>query len=70
MLTHIHDQAKAWDVRRIYLTSEPENKATQAAWEKQGYVNRHGDFLIDGVWIVRDFKGPGKHRAVYDHYFA
>jgi ribosomal protein S18 acetylase RimI-like enzyme len=68
LLTHIHDQAALWGATRIYLTSEPENKPAQAVWEKQGYVNRRGDFVVGGTWVVRDFKGPGKHRAVYEHH--
>jgi ribosomal protein S18 acetylase RimI-like enzyme len=68
LLTHIHDQAARWGAKRVYLTSEPDNIAAQNAWAKAGYVNRPGDFSVDGIQVVRDFKGPGKHRAVYDHY--
>jgi GNAT superfamily N-acetyltransferase len=68
LLSHVRDQAISWGAKRIYLTSEPENRPARVTWEQEGYVNRRGDFLVDGIWVVRDFKGPGKHRAVYDHH--
>ncbi|GAB3430142.1 GNAT family N-acetyltransferase [Actinophytocola sediminis] len=65
LIGHLRDQAAAWKCARLYLTSEPENTAAQAAWESMGFANVGGDHLVNGVPIVTDFKGPGKHRAVY-----
>jgi hypothetical protein len=50
---------------RIYLTSEPANTAAHATWTSLGFVNLAGDFTVNDVAVTRDFKGPGKDRAVY-----
>jgi GNAT superfamily N-acetyltransferase len=65
LVAHVHDRAKAWGCDRIYLTSEPDNVAARAAWESLGFHNVAGDHAIDGVSVIKDFKGPGKDRAVY-----
>jgi hypothetical protein len=31
-----------------------------------GFANATGDYTVNGVAIVRDFKGPGKDRAVFE----
>jgi hypothetical protein len=61
----VRDQATAWGCLRVYLTSEPENTAAHATWTSLGFVNVAGDFTVNDVAVTRDFKGPGKDRAVY-----
>lgn len=51
---------------RIYLTSEPENRAAHRAWTRLGFVNVPGDRTVAGVSVTTDFKGPGRDRAVYE----
>lgn len=65
LMTHLRDRAKEWGCNRIYLTSEPDNLVARAAWEALGFRNVTGDYAIDGVSVIKDFKGPGKDRAVY-----
>jgi GNAT superfamily N-acetyltransferase len=65
LLAHLRDQARQWGCTRIYLTSEPSNTAAQAAWRSFGYRNLPGDHTINGVSVIKDFKGLGKDRAVY-----
>jgi GNAT superfamily N-acetyltransferase len=65
LLQTVRDQATTWGCKRIYLTSEPENTAAHAAWTSLGFVNLTGDFTVNDVDVTRDFKGPGKDRAVY-----
>jgi GNAT superfamily N-acetyltransferase len=65
LIGHVRDQAIAWNCIRIYLTSEPENTAAQAAWESMGFSNAGGDRIVNGVPVITNFKGPGKDRAVY-----
>jgi len=65
LINHVRDQAIQWHCTRIYLTSEPDNTTAQATWESLGFTNAGGDHLINGVPVITDFKGPGKHRAVY-----
>lgn len=65
LINVVRDQAIQWQCTRIYLTSEPDNTAAQATWETLGFTNAGGDHLINGVPVITNFKGPGKHRAVY-----
>jgi len=66
LLQSVHDRAKAWRCSRIYLTSEPGNTAAHSTWTSLGYSNVAGDYLVNGISIVRDFKGPGRDRAIYE----
>jgi hypothetical protein len=66
LLSSVQRQASAWECRRIYLTSESENTAARALWPTIGFVNAPGDRIEHGVSLISDFKGPGKHRAVYE----
>jgi predicted GNAT family acetyltransferase len=65
LVAHVHSQAKHWGCDPIYLTSEPDNVAARAAWKSLGFHNVSGNYAIDGVSVIKDFKGPGKDRAVY-----
>jgi GNAT superfamily N-acetyltransferase len=62
----IRDRAEAWRCRRIYLTSEPDNAPAYAAWSALGFANAPGDYSVHGVAVIRNFKGPGKDRAVFE----
>jgi GNAT superfamily N-acetyltransferase len=66
LLREVARIAAGWGCRRLYLTSEPENEAAARAWGKLGFVNVPGDLVEHGVQVIKDFKGPGKHRAVYE----
>jgi GNAT superfamily N-acetyltransferase len=62
----VHMRARQWDCRRIYLTSEPDNMAAYAAWTSRGFTNTEGDYTVGGVGVTKDFKGPGKDRAIFE----
>jgi GNAT superfamily N-acetyltransferase len=62
----VADRGRAWGCQSIFLTSEPENSTAHATWLRLGFVNRGGGVMVGDVHVVTDFKGPGKHRAVYD----
>lgn len=62
----VRKRAQQWGCRRIYLTSEPDNAPAYAAWTSQGFANLDGDYTVNGVAITRDFKGPGKDRAIFE----
>jgi len=51
---------------QIYLTSEPDNTAAHETWTQLGFQNRSGTRRVGTIEIIEDYKGPGKHRAVYD----
>lgn len=65
LVAHLRDRVKERGCDRIYLTSEPDNIAARAAWESLGFQNVAGDYVTNGVSVTKDFKGPGKDRAVY-----
>ncbi len=62
----VRKRAQQWNCRRIYLTSEPDNASAYAAWISLGFTNTSGDYSVHGVAITRDYKGPGKDRAVFE----
>lgn len=66
LLDSVRQQATTWGCRRLYLTSEPDNHAARATWPSLGFTNIPGDHTIDGVSVISNYKGPGKHRAVYE----
>jgi GNAT superfamily N-acetyltransferase len=52
---------------RLTLTSEPMNQAAHATWLRLDFTNRLGDWTTsDGIEVTADYKGKGRHRAVYD----
>jgi GNAT superfamily N-acetyltransferase len=65
LLNTVHQQATAWGCERVYLTSEPDNAAAHHTWRSLGYTNVPGNQTINGVSVTSDYKGPGKHRAIY-----
>ncbi|MFU8852618.1 GNAT family N-acetyltransferase [Micromonospora sp. SL1-18] len=66
LVDEVRRQGSRWGCQRLYLTSEPDNRAAHAAWLALGFVNVEGDSLVDGVFVISNYKGPGKHRAVYE----
>ncbi|MBF9134769.1 GNAT family N-acetyltransferase [Plantactinospora sp. S1510] len=66
LLDFVERQATAWGCGRLFLTSEPDNQAAHEAWLALGFRNVPGDRIEHGVSVVSDYKGPGKHRAVYE----
>ncbi|MER7164890.1 GNAT family N-acetyltransferase [Micromonospora sp. NPDC000207] len=66
LVEEVHRQGSLWGCRRLLLTSEPENHAAHSAWLGMGFNNVPGDTTEAGVSVIYDYKGPGKHRAVYE----
>jgi GNAT superfamily N-acetyltransferase len=62
----IQNRAIVWGCTRLYLTSEPDNRAAHATWLALGFANIPGDCVVDDVSVISNYKGPGKHRAVYE----
>jgi len=66
LIGRLRTVAAVRDCTRLTLTSEPENQTAHRAWLRLGFANRHGDWTSNnGVEVTADFKGKGKHRAVY-----
>ncbi len=66
LLDSVRSRAAEWGCRRLYLTSEPENRAAHRTWLTLGFRNVPGEREFDGVQVTTDFKGRGKDRAVYE----
>ncbi|MEV4197548.1 GNAT family N-acetyltransferase [Micromonospora globbae] len=66
LVDEVRRQGSRWGCQRLYLTSEPVNRPAHAAWLALGFVNVEGDSQVDGVSLISNYKGPGKHRAVYE----
>ena len=58
-------RAAQWRIRRTWLTSERENEAAVRLWRRLSFVNQQADDGEDGLWVTRDFKGPGRDRVVF-----
>ena len=66
LLDTVYERATVLGAVRLYLTSEPDNTTAHNTWIRRGFVNVPGDQEINGVSVISDYKGPGKHRAVYE----
>ncbi len=65
LLGELHQRARGWSVKRLWLTSEAENIGAMKLWRRLGYENVESDYQMDGVWLTCGLKGPGRDRAVY-----
>ncbi|MGI5185417.1 GNAT family N-acetyltransferase [Dactylosporangium sp. CA-152071] len=65
LLASVAAQARAWGCDRLTLTCAPGNAAALAAWTQLGFRNLPGDYTVDGIQVIRDFKGPGRDRPVF-----
>jgi len=66
LITELAAVAARLGCTRLWLTSEPDNTSAHATWLSLGFINVAGDRTIHGVAVINDFKGPGKHRSVYE----
>ncbi len=66
LLDSVRARAVGWGCRRLYLTSEPGNRAAHGTWLTLGFRNVPGDREVEGMQVSSNFKGPGKDRAVYE----
>jgi GNAT superfamily N-acetyltransferase len=66
LVSHVAQRGREWGCKRVYLTSEPENSAAHQTWMALGFDNIAGDLVVEGVSVTKDYKGPGKDRAVYE----
>jgi ribosomal protein S18 acetylase RimI-like enzyme len=66
LLDAVRLRGEQWRCRRLYLTSEPDNEAALRTWTALGFSNLAGDYTIGDISVTRDFKGPGRDRAVFE----
>lgn len=61
----LETRARELHCKRLWLSTDPQNPAVRV-WPRLGFSNCPGDALEGGLSIKRDFKGPGKHRAIFE----
>lgn len=61
----IETRATELHCSRLWLSTDPKNPAVRV-WPRLGFVNCPGDAIDGDLLINRDFKGPGKHRAIFE----
>lgn len=61
----VETRARELHCTRLWLSTDPKNPAVRA-WPRLGYVSCAGDAIDGDLSIRRDFKGPGKHRAIFE----
>jgi ribosomal protein S18 acetylase RimI-like enzyme len=61
----VEHRAKELKCSRVWLTTDPKNPAVRV-WLRLGFTNCPGDFMEGQLAIRRNFKGPGKHRAIFE----
>lgn len=66
LLEAVRLRGEQWGCRRLYLPSEPDYESALLAWTGPGLSNLAGDYSIGGIAVTRDFKGPGRDRAVFE----
>jgi ribosomal protein S18 acetylase RimI-like enzyme len=65
LLRAIETRARELHCTRMWLSADPKNPAVKV-WARLGFVNCLGDTMDGDLSINRDFKGPGKHRAIFE----
>lgn len=61
----VETRARELHCTRLWLSTDPKNPAVRV-WPRLGFVNCPGDSIDGDLSIRRDFKGPGKHRAIFE----
>ena len=70
MLEHIEIELKRKNINRIELTIDPENKASQKLFEKNGYSiiskPQEETFVVQDRTALRDYYGKDRHFFMYE----
>ncbi|GAB3802373.1 GNAT family N-acetyltransferase [Micromonospora zhanjiangensis] len=66
LVEEVRRRGSLWGCGRLFLTSEADNRAAHTTWLGLGFTNVAGDRTEHGVSVMLDYKGLGKHRAVYE----
>lgn len=65
LFSAVEARARELHCSRLWLSTDPKNPAARV-WPRLGFVNCAGDASEGDLSIRRDFKGPGKHRAIFE----
>ena len=69
LLEAVADGARRLDCKRVWLSTDPANPAA-LVWPRYGFALLPGNDEVHGMQVTRDFKGPGKHRALFERRLA
>jgi GNAT superfamily N-acetyltransferase len=69
LLEAVGEEALRRRCKRLWLSTDPANPATRA-WPRYGFALLAGNNEVNGLPVTRDFKGPGKHRAIFERRLA
>ncbi len=65
LLEAVAGAARRHGCRRVWLSTDPANPAAWV-WPRYGFALLVGNDEANGLPVTRDFKGPGKHRALFE----
>lgn len=69
LLQAVADEARRLGCKRVWLSTDPENPAA-LVWPRYGFSLLPGNDEVNRMQVTRDFKGPGKHRALFERRVA
>lgn len=64
LLEAVAEAARRHGCRRVWLSTDPANPAARV-WPR-GFALLAGNDEANGLPVTRDFKGRGKHRALFE----
>jgi GNAT superfamily N-acetyltransferase len=65
LLEAVGEEARRRGCQRVWLSTDPANPAA-LVWPRYGFALLPGNDEVNGLAVTRDFKGPGKHRALFE----
>lgn len=65
LLEAVADEARRLGCTRVWLSTDPANPAARV-WPRYGFALLPGNHEVNRMPVMRDFKGPGKHRALFE----
>jgi GNAT superfamily N-acetyltransferase len=69
LLEAVGEEARRRGCQRVWLSTDPANPAARV-WPRYGFAVLPGNDEANGLPVTRDFKGPGKHRALFERRLA
>lgn len=69
LLEAVGEEGRRRGCRRVWLSTDPANPAAKV-WPRHGFALLRGNDEVNGLPVTRDFKGPGKHRAIFERRLA
>jgi ribosomal protein S18 acetylase RimI-like enzyme len=63
----VENEAVYRGVKRLWFTTNPMNPACDI-WPKYGYRNNFGDEEVNGFKVIKNLKGQGQDRAIFEKF--